>query len=256
MFGLPFAVVYFWYLNVNLGTETIELHRGFFVSASLAAISQIFATACLVNAITIKNFAVGTALIKSEALLTAVIGAVFFSATLSLLGYLAVVVGVIGVLVASHWKITLQDLADNASIKYGLGAGLGFALASLWLREASLTLDIPRLLSAATTLVYMVALQTVICFAWIVLLEPKQFALIRQNLRASTFIGFTSVAGSIGWFTAMSLQEAALVKTLGQVEFMVTLLITYWYFGESITRREYAGMGLVVISVFLLLQAS
>ena len=67
------------------------------------------------------------------------------------------------------------------------------------------------------------------------------------------FIGFTSVAGSVGWFTAMSLQNAALVKTLGQVEFVVTLMITYLYFGERISKRETMGILLVASSVWLLL---
>lgn len=51
----------------------------------------------------------------------------------------------------------------------------------------------------------------------------------------------------------MSLQEAALVKTLGQLEFVVTLLITYRYFGERINAREYLGILLVVVSIGLLL---
>ena len=256
LFGLPFAALYFLALAYLIGTGPIALTSYFFLSATLAAIAQIFATVCLVNAITVKNFAVGTALAKTEALLTAILGAWFFSAALSFLGYVSVVVGVVGVLVASNWKITLQDLVDNKSIKYGLGAGLGFALASLWLREASLELTMPALLSAAATLLYMVMLQTAICLAWIVMKEREQLPLIGENLRASTFIGFTSVAGSVGWFTAISLQEAALVKTLGQMEFVVTLLITYLYFGERISAREYSGMALVIVSILLLLGSS
>lgn len=102
-------------------------------------------------------------------------------------------------------------------------------------------------------LFYMVALQTAICLVWVVWRDSSQLGLIRRNLRASLFIGFTSVAGSVGWFTAMSLQEAALVKTLGQLEFVVTLLITYRYFGERINAREYLGILLVVVSIGLLL---
>jgi drug/metabolite transporter (DMT)-like permease len=63
------------------------------------------------------------------------------------------------------------------------------------------------------------------------------------------------VAGSIGWFTAMSLEKAALVKTLGQIEFFVTLLITYLYFGERISAREYLGIVFVLVRLLLLLAA-
>ncbi|MFT4861787.1 MAG: hypothetical protein ACI95C_000997 [Pseudohongiellaceae bacterium] len=43
-------------------------------------------------------------------------------------------------------------------LPYGLAAGLWFALASLWIREASLSLPVSRALSAAMVLVYMVSL--------------------------------------------------------------------------------------------------
>ncbi|MCG8415367.1 MAG: DMT family transporter [Pseudomonadales bacterium] len=256
LFGLPFAIAYFVFLNDIHQESTFSLGVTFFVSASLAGIAQIAATLCLVKALTIRNFAVGTALAKTEAILTALLGALFFSAAISPLGYLSVVVGVAGLLVASNWRFSWQDLLQNESIKYGLGAGLGFALASLWIRDASLSLTVEPLLSAATVLVYMVALQAVLCLILILWQDSSQLRLIRNNFGASVFIGFSSVAGSVGWFTAMSLQEAALVKTLGQLEFVVTLLITYLYFGEKISGREYIGIILVATSILLLLWAT
>ncbi|MFT4861786.1 MAG: drug/metabolite transporter (DMT)-like permease [Pseudohongiellaceae bacterium] len=90
---------------------------------------------------------------------------------------------------------------------------------------------------------------------WIALFESSQFGLIRSNLKASWFVGLTSVLGSIGWFTAMSLHNVAIVKTLGQSEFVVTRLITSLYFGEVVSRRELLGIGLIALSIFLLLNA-
>lgn len=256
LFGLPFAAAYFFVLSTDNEAAQIEPGATFFLSASLAGVAQIVATLCLVKALTIRNFAVGTALAKTEAILTALLGALFFSAAISPLGYLSVIVGVMGLLVASNWRFSWQDLFHNESIKYGLGAGLGFALASLWIRDASLSLQIAPTLSAATVLVYMVALQACLCLGLILWQDPNQLKLIRTNMGPSVFIGFSSVAGSVGWFTAMSLQEAALVKTLGQLEFVVTLLITYLYFGEKISGREYLGIALVSISILLLLRAA
>lgn len=253
LFGIIFALSYLTIIWQVYNPESFELNAKFYTSGALAGISQVLATVCLIKALTLKNFAVGTALAKTEAILTAVLGAMFFSAALSVLGYVSVVVGVAGLLVASNWKVTIKDLSHNESIRYGIGAGLGFALASLWIRDASLAIDVPRLLSAAAVLAYMVILQSIICLVWIVLKEPEQLRLIRQNLGDCTFVGFTGVAGSIGWFTAMSLQNAALVKTLGQIEFAVSLLITYLYFGEKISSREYLGIFLIAISIIILL---
>ncbi len=255
LFGLPFAVLYFLLLYAQ-ADEVLRPQGQFFLSATLAAVAQIGATLCLVKALTIRNFAVGTALAKTEAIMTALLGTLFFSATLSVLGYASVVVGVLGLLVASNWRFSLQDLLHNESIKFGLGAGLGFALASLWIRDASLSLQAPLILSASAVLITMVALQALLCLVWVAITDRQQFALVLANLPASAFIGFSSVAGSVGWFTAMSLQEAALVKTLGQLEFVVTLIITYLYFGERITAREYLGILLVAISIVLLLWAT
>ena len=255
LFGLPFAGLYFFLLSA--GSEAVlNPGREFFLSASGAGLAQIGATLCLVKALTIRNFAVGTALAKTEAIMTALLGTLFFSATLSVLGYVSVVVGVMGLLVASNWRFSWQDLFNNESIKFGLGAGFGFALASLWIRDASLSLQAPLILSAATVLIYMVAFQALLCLLWVLSTDHQQLRLVAANLPASAFIGFSSVAGSIGWFTAMSLQEAALVKTLGQLEFVVTLGITYLYFGERINAREYLGILLVTISIVLLLWAT
>jgi len=255
LFGLPFALSYYFALKYYYQVEEFSGNAVFYQAASLAAIAQIFATVFLIKALTLRNFAVGTALVKTEALLTAIIGALFFSAALSSMAYMSVALGVIGVLIASNWRASLSDLFQNESIKFGIGAGLGFALASLWIREASLSLESPRLFSAAAVLLYMVLMQTVICLLFVLIRESSQLCLILARWRSSVFIGFSSLAGSIGWFTAMSLQEAAVVKTLGQTEFAVTLLITYFYFGEKITAKEFLGIILVALSVVLLMVA-
>ncbi|MDG2140996.1 MAG: EamA family transporter [Gammaproteobacteria bacterium] len=256
LFGIKFAALYFFLTVWIFEPINFELNNRFFLSGALASISQVLATIFLIKAFTLKNFAVGTALAKTEALLTAVLGSIFFSAYLNPMGYLSILFGVCGLLVASNWNVTFKNLSDNQSIRYGLGSGLGFALASLWIRDASLSLEIPRIVSAAAVLLYMVILQSVICLAWVTVKEPEQFVLIKKNLHSSLFIGFTGVLGSIGWFTAMSLQNVALVKTLGQVEFVASLLITYLYFNEKISTREYLGMALIALSILLLIGAA
>ena len=256
LFGIKFAALYFFLTIWIFQPINFELNIKFIFSGALASVSQVLATVFLIKALTLKNFAVGTALAKTEALLTAVLGSMFFSAYLNPMGYLSILFGVCGVLIASNWDVTFKDLSDNQSIRYGLGAGLGFALASLWIRDASLSLEIPRIVSAAAVLLYMVILQSLICLVWVSVKEPEQFMLIKNNLKSSLFIGFTGVLGSIGWFTAMSLQNAALVKTLGQIEFIASLLITYLYFNEKISAREYLGIAFIALSLLLLIGAA
>ena len=67
------------------------------------------------------------------------------------------------------------------------------------------------------------------------------------------FIGLTSALGSIGWFTAMTLENASYVKAVGQVEVIFTLMISSLYFRETLSRLELTGMAVIVAGVLLFL---
>jgi drug/metabolite transporter (DMT)-like permease len=109
------------------------------------------------------------------------------------------------------------------------------------------------MVSAAVTLVFMITVQSLICVVYVWLQDKAQLALMFTQWRLCLFVGITSVLGSIGWFTGASYQNAAYVKALGQVEFFITLVLTYRIFKEKITAKEYLGMCLVVASVVILL---
>ena len=252
LFGLPFAVLYFLLQWQGSGGVIFTSSSQFFLLSSLAWLSQILATFLLLKTLMLRNFAGGTALAKTQALLAAILGVLFFDEPLGLLASLSVLLGVAGVLIASNWRFTLSAEGELRALVLGLGAGLFFALTSWFAREASLTLAGPRLLSAAAVLLYCVALQTAVCLVWVVRYHRASWVMLASNQRACWFIGFTSLAGSIGWFTANSLQNPALVNTLGQLEFFVTLLITLLYFKERISLREAVGLMLLLASLLLL----
>jgi drug/metabolite transporter (DMT)-like permease len=62
-----------------------------------------------------------------------------------------------------------------------------------------------------------------------------------------------SVLGSACWFMAMTLQNAAYVRALGQVELIFTILVSRFAFREPPTARELAGIALVAGGVVMLL---
>ena len=254
LFGIKFAAIYFICVIWIYKPIQFEVSTEFFLLGALASVAQVLATICLINVLNMKNFAVGTSLAKTEAILTAILGTLFFASTLSVLGYVSVFIGSVGLVVASRYKIAEGDKTNFQSLSYGLCAGLGFALASLWIRSASLSLDAGPIPGAAAVLFYMVVLQSLICLFWVVIKEPEQLYLIKKNVKGCLFIGLTGVAGSVGWFTAMSLQEPALVRTLGQIEFVISLLITYLYFNERVSRHEYVGIILIALSVFMVIR--
>ncbi|MEH6446072.1 MAG: DMT family transporter [Oceanospirillaceae bacterium] len=254
IFGLPFAVAYLFYLGDQRLLQTIEQASGnnqFLLFAVAAAVSQIFATVWLVKVLSFKNFAVGTSFAKTEAIQTAILGALFFSAYLSFYGWLAVVLGVLGILVVS--LPSKGQPLEKMTIFYGILSGIAFAFTSLWIRQGSLSLGDDLMFNAAITLVFMVSLQSIICFAYVYWREYEQLIILKKHLKLALFVGATSAFGSIGWFTAMTYHNAAIVKSLGQIEFIFTLLITYFFFNEKISFKEYIGMILIMLSVIILL---
>lgn len=253
VFGLPFAVLYLFYVcdvqTQTLFTKALGDTR-FLLYASAAGVAQIVATFLLIRAFSYRNFTVGTSFAKTEAVQTAVLGMLVFGSSLSATGWLAIAMGFLGVFIISI--PTASQKWEPAAVLFGTLSGTAFSITSLSLREASLSLQLPVLQSAAITLVYMVILQSCLCLAYTFVREPEQFAAIRQQLPLSLFVGVTSAAGSVGWFTAMTYQNPALVKSLGQIEFIFTLFLTTLFFKEKVSPRELIGVSAIVGSVVLI----
>ena len=257
LYALPFAWLYLWWLLDYRDVIVPQLTNTFLQYALIACVMQIIGTVCLVAAFRYKNFAVATSLAKTEALQVAIFGALVFSAPLTGLGWFSILVGVVGVFLVSKVRFSVYALfADKETLTgvgFGLAAGLGLAITTLLIRESSLSLKSDLMVSAAVTLVFMITVQSLVSVAYLALQDKSQFSLMLRHWRLCLFVGITSVLGSIGWFTGASYQNAALVKALGQVEFFITLALTYRLFNEKVSAKEYLGMLLILLSVVILL---
>jgi drug/metabolite transporter (DMT)-like permease len=252
-YALPFAWLYLWWMLDFRQVAAPVLNDEFLKYALIACVMQIIGTVCLVAAFKYRNFAVATSLAKTEAIQVAVVGALVFAAPLSLMGWFSVIIGVVGIIIVSKVRFTYQDVFQNPGAGFGLAAGLGLAITTLLIRESSLALNTDLMVSAAVTLVFMITVQSVISFIWIFFQDKSQLPKMLKHWQLCLFVGITSVLGSIGWFTGASYQNAAYVKALGQVEFFITLVLTYRLFKERITIAEYFGMFLIIASVVILL---
>jgi drug/metabolite transporter (DMT)-like permease len=85
--------------------------------------------------------------------------------------------------------------------------------------------------------------------------EPGQLRASLVNWRIAIWVGLVGVAGSAGWFTAMTLQKVAYVRALGQIELVFTFLASWLVFKEAINKSELLGCILIVGGILLLLVA-
>jgi drug/metabolite transporter (DMT)-like permease len=259
LWGLPFALVYLLVLKEMGGHQLPTAGWAFFLFAALCGLSQIAATVLLVFLFSLRNFAVGSTYARTEALLTAVLGATVFHEAIAGAGWVAIAVGAVGVVVINLARTgiageTLLRRLFQPAAGVGLAAGLGFAGASLFLRQASLFLGLDDwLFSAALTLVTVLLIQTAIMSAYMLLRAREQITAMAVNWRGCLFVGITSAIGSAGWFTAMTIERAAYVKALGQVEMLFTLALSVLFFKERSSPKELTGMALVAGSIVVLL---
>lgn len=66
-------------------------------------------------------------------------------------------------------------------------------------------------------------------------------------------VGISGVAASMGWFTAMTIQNVAYVRALGQIELIFTFVASYFFFHERINRTEVVGVILIAACIVILL---
>lgn len=254
-YGVPFALLYLAVLNLGFGYPLPAPTATLLVAGALGGLAQILATFLLIHLFSFRNFAVGTAYSKTEPIQAALFGFVVLGERVTLSAGLCILVGIVGVIVISLARVPLTVSAIRSSL-VGRPALIGLASAALFgasavaYRTASLSLEgtgVP--MQAAYALVFATLFQTLVMAGWMVLREPDQLGASLKAWRVAIWVGASGVAGSIGWFTAMTLQNVAYVRALAQVELVFTFLASWLVFKEVIARSEIVGCVLIVAAV-------
>lgn len=256
LYSAPFIVVgLVAYLGLS-GTALPELGQGFWPYAFFGGTAQIMATVCVVLLFKQRNFAVGITFKKTEVILTVMTGWLVLGEGVTGWGFAAIGLGVVGLFLLSGSEgatgFHLRDL-NNRAVALGLGSGFLFSISAVTYRGATLAVqsDLP-VLRAGVTLAAVVCLQAAIMAIWLALREPGQMRAVWGARRVAVWIGMTSLAGSFCWFIAFTLQNAAYVKALGQIELLLSIAATTLFFRERISKREGAGMAVLVGSILML----
>lgn len=255
LYGLPFACL--WLAIVRLGgglrLPVPNTSFGFWVFAG--AIGQIAATALLLRAMEERNFAIGVAYSKTEILQVALFSIVLLGDPLSVPAFAAMVMGTVGVTLLSP-QVTKMNLAAFAmgwtsrAALFGIGSGTCFAVSAVGYRGAALSLHAENaFIAAAYTLVWAQFIQTVVLGGWLLARNPETLRAVLRAWRWSLAAGLCGALASMGWFTAMALEPAAHIRTLGLVEVLFSYLVSRRIFREHLMAVEIAGLALLVLGV-------
>lgn len=258
-FGLPVAALYVVALAYGTDAALPGPDAEFLLYCLIGGLAQILGTVLTVALFAYRNFAIGSAYAKTETVQTALFGFVVLGDHLSVGSVAAIFISLIGVMLISSTrsaltvKLFFTSLLERPALM-GIGGGTCFGISAVSYRAASLSFGrADFLMPAAFTLLSVMIFQTIAMTAWIAWREPGQLTATVRNWKVSFLVGLTGALASIGWFTAMTIENAAYVRALGQIELLFAFASSVFLFKEKTKSLEVFGVLLVVAGIALLL---
>lgn len=251
LYGLPFALIFLGLVAAVSGQAPPPPGGRFLAFTLSGALAQIVATGLMLTAMRARSFAVTIALTKTEPVQVALFAWAVLGEALTPLGFGFIAIATAGVLLTS-WKpgerLTASGLMPALT---GIGSGAMFALAAVSFRGAILSLpgEASFLMRATTTLAWALALQTALLVAYLLIFERAALLGSFRAWRPSMTAGFMGALASQFWFIGFSLTTAANVRTLALVEVILAYFVSHRLFSERQSRRDLAGMGLILAGV-------
>jgi drug/metabolite transporter (DMT)-like permease len=251
-YGFPLALIVAMITFVIVGDELPAIPWRFWPIIAAAGAAQILGTLALLRAFDLRDFAIGTVYAKTEVIQVAIVSAIALGEPLEPLGWVAAIVCMAGVawLAAPSRLLDILGRAGDPAALMGIVAGGCFALAAVGIRGASTSLEGGTTWDhALLTLTVMLGIQTVLNAGWLATRDRPQLVSVGTAWRAALPVGILSLCGSAGWAVAVTMTNAAKVRTLGQVELVIAFAISAWVLHERHTRAEYAASALVLVGV-------
>lgn len=254
LYGFPFAVVaalLTWTVHGSLPEPT----GNFWWYIATGSTTQILGTVALLKSFELRSFALGTVFSKTEVVQVALISTIVLGESLQPLGWIGTalcMIGVIWLVAPNGLSEVAAGVADRAAWMGALAGGL-FAASAVTIRGASSTMEGPAWPRAIVTLVFMLGLQTILNGALLLALSGESPRAVASAWRAAWTVGLLSLCGSAAWALAMTLTNAAKVRTLGQIELVIGFAVSVLWMREQHTRQEYLASALVMIGIGLVI---
>lgn len=257
-YAWPFAILYVLALHWGWDFPIPQVNTTFFVYCLLGGLAQIAFTALLVWLFSFRNFAAGTIYSKTETVQVAILGLLILGDPLGSAAIIAIGVSFIGVMALSvaDTGISPRNLVTSLGEKptlIGLACGAMLGASVVLFRGAALSLgDGSFLMRAGMAIAVSVVIQTILMGIYLAIREPLQLKAVLVHWRPSLLVGITGVLASVFWFSAFTLQNAAYVRALGQIELVFTMVASVLFFREKVKPLEMAGIAFIIAGILIL----
>lgn len=250
LFGLPFSIV-FAGVALLLTPSALIASPVFFAWSALGGAMQIGATAALLVSMQRSSFALGAAFQQSGLPFAAIMGLLVFGDPLAPHAWAGIALATAG-LIALSWPRGGDAPRDWSAALLGTLSGFCFAICANAFRQASHSLDIDHPIpSALVTVVVVQAMQTIGLTTWLALRDRPSLGAAVRSWRVSMGAGFFGAAASAGWFAALALAPAGLVRAVGVVEMPIAALAGRRLFAERVTPLQWIAGAVTAAGVVL-----
>ena len=261
LYAIPFSWIGLLSYTLVFDEKLPTINIMFIMWVSAAGILQIIFTVLLIKLFSLRSFAAAIAFSKTEVIQAIFFEGIILGVVFSLQINLAICLGFIAIILLSIAKaqINFSNFLLSLSSKQvflGLACGASLALCSVFFRAATDSLQGENLIvNAGLTLGVSVLIQTFVMGAWMINYASSELILSLSKWRSSLSVGFFGAVTSFCWFYAFSANAVAPVRAVGQIELIIALLFSIFFFREKIILKEILAIFLLLISILMILFA-
>lgn len=258
-YAIPFAWAWIAFYSFFYDQPLPSINLEYIFWITIAGLMQIIFTVLLITLFSHRSFAAGIAFSKTEVLMAAIFEAMILGYFVSFEVGFAILLGVLAVflLTLSKSEISLSNLLSalwTRQTALGLGSGAFLGFCTVAFRAATDSLEGSDLLmKASMTGGVAVIIQSVIMGLWLWFKARVELIKSFKAWRRAYLVGFFGAVTTACWFYAFSANAVAPVRALGQIELLIALGISFFFFKERPNKKEVFAVSLLTVSIMIVL---
>ena len=258
-YAIPFAWAWIAFYSFFYDQPLPSINLEYIFWITVAGLMQIIFTVLLITLFSHRSFAAGIAFSKTEVLMAAIFEAMILGYFVSFEVGFAILLGVLAVflLTLSKSEISLSNLLSalwTRQTALGLGSGAFLGFCTVAFRAATDSLEGSDLLmKASMTGGVAVIIQSVIMGLWLWFKARVELIKSFKAWRRAYLVGFFGAVTTACWFYAFSANAVAPVRALGQIELLIALGISFFFFKERPSKKEVFAVSLLTASIMIVL---
>ena len=258
-YAIPFAWAWIAFYSFFYDQPLPSINLEYIFWITIAGLMQIIFTVLLITLFSHRSFAAGIAFSKTEVLMAAIFEAMILGYFVSFEVGFAILLGVLAVflLTLSKSEISLSNLLSalwTRQTALGLGSGAFLGFCTVAFRAATDSLEGSDLLmKASMTGGVAVIIQSVIMGLWLWFKARVELIKSFKAWRRAYLVGFFGAVTTACWFYAFSANAVAPVRALGQIELLIALGISFFFFKERPSKKEVFAVSLLTVSIMIVL---